>query len=286
MKYSCDVVRDLMPLYHDEVVSADSMKVVEEHMEECEECQQYYKELCEADGIERFVYDKENEMEKSKQIKAVKKKMKAKEALALLVGILITGITALFIGGAAFGLGSFMYSQANIEVNTDITKYNQYIGVNAQEEYKNKWDMDETIFPKKITDDMSVEDYKMVYYNPWDAQYLSYLVVDYDDKTYKEEVKRLKDYQSTEYLGYYGAKGFDEEYTLLAMYADSYQGFVYALTDNKDTIIYVEIIFCNYFMDIDYKKYIDSKYLPLGFDATSDNAYEKKMRQENSDEWD
>lgn len=282
MKYSCDVVRDLMPLYHDEVVSADSTKVVEEHMEECEACQQYYKEFCEADGIERFVYDKENEIEKSKQIKAVKKKMKVKEVIALVAGIIISGIIMqFFMGGAAFGLFAFIFSQAEVEVNTDITKYNQYIGVNAQEEYKNKWGMDETIFPEKITKDMSVEDYKMVYYNPWDAQYLSYLVVDYDDKAYKEETERLKEYQSTEYLGYYGVNGFDKEYTLLAMYADSYQGFVYALTDKKDTIIYVEIIFCNYFMDIDYEKYIDSEYLPLGFDATIDNAYEKKMTQEN-----
>ena len=31
----------------------------------------------------------------------------------------------------------------------------------------------------KITDDMNVADFKMVYYNPWDAQYLGYLVVDY-----------------------------------------------------------------------------------------------------------
>lgn len=281
MKYSCDVVKDLMPLYHDEVVSADSAKVVEEHMEECASCQQYYKEFCEADGIERFVYDRESEIKKSKQIKAVKKKLKVKEVIALVAGILISGIIMKFLmGGAALGLFAFLFSQAEIEENTDISKYNQYIGVNAEEEYQNKWGMDETIFPEKITEDMSVEDYKMVYYNPWDAQYLSYLVVDYDDKTYKKEVERLDEYPSTKYIGYYGATGFDEEYTLLAMYADSYQGFVYALTDNKDTIIYVEMIFCNYFMDIDYEKYIDSKYLPLGFDATSGNAYEKKMMEE------
>ena len=36
----------------------------------------------------------------------------------------------------------------------------------------------------------------MVYYNPWDAQYLSYLVVEYDDKSYEEEIQRLEQYDS------------------------------------------------------------------------------------------
>lgn len=61
------------------------------------------------------------------------------------------------------------------------------------------------------------------------------------------------------------------------MYADKYQGFVYALTDNENRIIYVELIFCNYFYDLKYEKYICTDYLPDGFDATSDNAYQKKM---------
>lgn len=68
---------------------------------------------------------------------------------------------------------------------------------------------------------------------------------------------------------------------LLAMDSDSYQGFVYALTDGENQIIYVEIIFCNYFMDLDYEKYIDADYLPVGFDATSNNPYRKKMLRED-----
>ena len=61
------------------------------------------------------------------------------------------------------------------------------------------------------------------------------------------------------------------------MNADDYLGFVYALTDNKNTIIYVEIIFCNYFMDLEYEEYMPAEYFPVGFDATSDNPYLEKM---------
>lgn len=64
---------------------------------------------------------------------------------------------------------------------------------------------------------------------------------------------------------------------LLAVNADSYQGFVYALTDGKSRIIYAEQIFCNYFMDLDYTKYIPQEYLLDGFDATKKSSYYKKM---------
>lgn len=193
----------------------------------------------------------------------------------------------IFVAGAVvilliqFGpIGLLMWSSASAKVEeySDVSQYNCFMGENADEEYRSKWGMDETIFPDSITADMNVQDYKMVYYNPWDAQYLSYLVVEYDEAQYEAEVKRLKEYASTEYKGIYGAEGFDEKYELLAMYADDYQGFVYALTDKQDTIVYVEMIFCNYFMDLDYKEYIKEEYLPVGFDATVNNPYEKKMR--------
>ena len=170
-------------------------------------------------------------------------------------------------------LGSFF---SKVEVYDDISRYKEFIGTEAREEYKNKWEMDESIFPREITNDMKIIDYKMVYYNPWDAQYLSYLVVDYTKEDYENEAKRLKEYESTDYIGYYGVTGFSK-YTLLAMYADEYQGFVYAITNNENRIIYVELIFCNYFYDIKYEEYINIDYLPDGFDATQDNAYQKKM---------
>ena len=61
------------------------------------------------------------------------------------------------------------------------------------------------------------------------------------------------------------------------MNADPYYGFVYALTDGEGTIIYAEQIFCNYFLDLDYRDYIPEEYLLDGFDATSGNAYREKM---------
>lgn len=208
-------------------------------------------------------------------------KQKIKIILAILGLILVVVILQyVVVGGGLLALFSWAYEQSEIEENTDIALYNQFMGENANEEYRSKCGMDESIFPESITEDMSVQDYKMVYYNPWDPQYLSYLVVEYDEEQYQAEVKRLKQYPSEDYIGIYSAAGFDEKYELLAMNSDQYYGFVYALTDNQNTIIYVELIFCNYFMDLDYKEYIKEEYLPIGFDATLDNPYEQKMMGE------
>lgn len=206
------------------------------------------------------------------------KKKSPKKKVFLIVGIVLVAFVLYWVitGTSILGIMYLISKDAKVEVNTDIGKYQDYIGENAQEEYQNKGDMDESIFPEEITAKMDVKDYKMVYYNPWDAQYLSYLVVEYDYADFVKETERLREYPSTKYLGYYGAEGFSEEYELLAMYADEYQGFVYALSDKEDTVIYVEIIFCNYMMDIDYKEYIKEEYLPIDFDATDDNPYKSK----------
>ena len=60
------------------------------------------------------------------------------------------------------------------------------------------------------------------------------------------------------------------------MEADPSYGLIYALTEENNQIIYVELIFCNYFMDIDYKNMISEDYLPTGFDATVDSPYRQQ----------
>ena len=39
MKINCEVVMDLLPLYHDDVVSDKTKELVREHLTECEACE-------------------------------------------------------------------------------------------------------------------------------------------------------------------------------------------------------------------------------------------------------
>ena len=45
MKNSCEVIRDLLPLYADDACSDDSRRMVEEHLAECPECGGMLKRL-------------------------------------------------------------------------------------------------------------------------------------------------------------------------------------------------------------------------------------------------
>ena len=160
----------------------------------------------------------------------------------------------------------------------DIKEYNNVIGSTSKGKYKDKWSMSEEIFPKSIKK-LNVLDFKMINESFIDDQYLSYLVVDYDEKSYQKEIERLKKLGIEKY-NYYEVTGFSN-YKLLSMDSDKYYGFVYALTDGKSKIIYVEIIFTDYTMSIDYENEIPKEYLPDGFNAKEDNNYRRKMFKEN-----
>ncbi|HOO79196.1 MAG TPA: zf-HC2 domain-containing protein [Lachnospiraceae bacterium] len=278
MKIDCDIIRDLLPLYSEGMVSTKSTEMIEEHFTECEACQKQYQKMMIPAPVVTF----DTAPAKNFKKYVTKKKRRFGWKIALITAAAIISITALYflIFGGAIGLLILSSVTADVEMDTDVSHYSQYIGEYARDEYINKWEMDESIFPQSITDRMNVKDYKMVYYNPWDAQYLSYLSVTYEETDYTAEVNRLQSYPSSDYLGYYGVTGFEDDYELLAIYADSYNGFVYALTDGFSEIIYVEIIFCNYYMDLDYTDYINPKYLPVGFDATADNPYCLEKREE------
>ncbi len=296
MKYSCGVIRDLLPLYHDKVCSDDSATVVKEHLQECEECRRYSKDLQESVMMDAVLYDQEIEQQKIESIKQVKKRIKRKTGLvvlgAILGSLLVFSTFIYFFGTTLLGVFAANYVTSPVQQYSDINQFEEYVGENAKEGFKDKWGMDESILPKHIQEGMKVEDFKVVYYNPFDAQYLTYLTVDYSEEDYKAEVKRLSEKGMDDYIGYYGVSGAPEGYRILAMDADDYQGFVYAMTPEveqgrnesegeKYSITYVEIIFCNYFLDLDIHKYVPEKYILHGFDGSEDNAYRREKLGKN-----
>ena len=280
MKLPCEVVRDLLPLYTENMISPESRRLTEEHLAGCASCRALSEEM----GIKNP--DVQFRMDTAQEFVKYEKKKKHKLAWTI-AGITAAAVAGVFILNFVFILGVVGLilidgAMAKVKVDTDPSHYSRYIGEDAEKEYRNKLAMDESIFPKEITPDMDVVDYKMVYYNPWDPQYLSYLTVTYSPSDYETELDRLEGCGIAPYIGNYSVTGFSGTDDPIAMVADDYHGFVYAIhTPGKDnTITYVELLFCNYSYDIKYNKYIPSEYLPLGFNATSDNPYRKlKMKE-------
>jgi hypothetical protein len=217
---------------------------------------------------------------------------KSKKIIIIVIAI-VAAISALCSIAAAVLVGIFVVGSVTTkpEVYTDITNYREYMSfdVTDADSQWNKWGIDESIWPQEITDNMTIADYKMVYYNPWDAQYILYMTIKYDDSSYETEMDRLEKIGVEDYKGIYSVTDEPSGYDLVAMDSDSYNGFVYAMVpeDEDGSITYVMIYFCNYFLDLDIHEYMPDELLLQGFNAADDNpdqlAFQERAKKKDQD---
>ncbi|SHO53288.1 DUF4825 domain-containing protein [Anaerocolumna xylanovorans] len=96
MEKTCDIIKDLLPLYIDGVCSEDSKRAVEEHIEGCESCK---RELESYKGEISAVDRQEEEV-----IKKISSRWKRSKTKALLTGILAMAVVIVF------GISALLYS--------------------------------------------------------------------------------------------------------------------------------------------------------------------------------
>jgi predicted anti-sigma-YlaC factor YlaD len=101
MKISCDIIKDLLPLYLDGVCSNDSKVLVEEHLAECDSCK---AELQSMKG-ELFLNHKEQNLKEAEAVKKLSIRWKKGMMKSLLKGVLIT---LLVVAAIALVLYMFM----------------------------------------------------------------------------------------------------------------------------------------------------------------------------------
>lgn len=89
MKYQCDIIRDLLPLYHDQVCSQASETIVNEHLEECAQCRSI------AEKLKNTAYDEKLQLERENVIGAHAKNVKRK---TFMVGTYMAGILTVPVG--------------------------------------------------------------------------------------------------------------------------------------------------------------------------------------------
>ena len=81
MKYDCDMICDLLPLYIDDACSEASAKAVEEHLAECESCTSLYNDMKKAEtDIGQEI--KEIQKERDNVIRSQAKMFKRRSAFA------------------------------------------------------------------------------------------------------------------------------------------------------------------------------------------------------------
>lgn len=96
MKYECDIVTDLMPLYIDDLLSENSKKFVEDHMDSCESCKKYYEKLS---GEIKIPVSKEARFSDLRPIEYLKSNLSKKIIKKVLATLLVIG---LFVGSFLF----------------------------------------------------------------------------------------------------------------------------------------------------------------------------------------
>ena len=45
MRNECNIIRDILPLYAEDMVSPDTVSYVEEHLKSCEACRREYEQM-------------------------------------------------------------------------------------------------------------------------------------------------------------------------------------------------------------------------------------------------
>ncbi len=77
----CNVIKDLLPLYADEVCSEDSREMVEEHLASCKDCKQELDDYCYNTGLPEVPTDV--------AMKKFKKKMNKKNLKKIVVSVIV-----------------------------------------------------------------------------------------------------------------------------------------------------------------------------------------------------
>lgn len=101
MKVSCEIIKDLLPLYHDGVCSNDSRAMIEEHLVECDSCKAELKAM---DGV-LFINNKDQNLKEAEAVKKLSRRWKKGMLKSLLKGVLST---LLVIAAIALVLYLFM----------------------------------------------------------------------------------------------------------------------------------------------------------------------------------
>ena len=72
MNYPCGIIRDLLPLYIDDVCNEESKQAVHNHLSECEKCRSYYDAMKSTEGFEDKRSDNSKDSKMASSLKNVK----------------------------------------------------------------------------------------------------------------------------------------------------------------------------------------------------------------------
>lgn len=108
MKYPCEIIRDLLPLYHDSVCAPETREAVEEHLDQCQPCQAFYQDMLQADRLDPDQPALQKERAEVKALQSLGKLLRSTRMKAALICLaVVLGLTA-----ASLAVGAWLNSAA------------------------------------------------------------------------------------------------------------------------------------------------------------------------------
>lgn len=104
MKYDCELIQDIMPLYKDNALSDKSKKIVDEHLSECAECRNVYKMSSSDESSPNSQETSENSVKFEKYSKKIKK---LRIGIVAAVLVVFLTLTASFVSYLKFDSPNF-----------------------------------------------------------------------------------------------------------------------------------------------------------------------------------
>ena len=90
MNYPCEIIRDLLPLYIDDVCNKESKLAVEKHLAECETCRECYETMKSTDGFAENKIDHTEDIKIASSLKNIKNTINKKIRKIVLCAIAAT----------------------------------------------------------------------------------------------------------------------------------------------------------------------------------------------------
>ncbi len=96
-RFDCEIIKDLLPLYADNVCSEKSVKIVEEHLAECSECSEELRKIKECPIVPEVDEDLEKAVKNAgKRIKKGKKKTIIETIALVLILVILFGVIGMY----------------------------------------------------------------------------------------------------------------------------------------------------------------------------------------------
>lgn len=270
MRVSCNIVYDLLPLYVDKSCTSDTSKLVEEHLQECEECRKKHEDM----SIEIISTDAVNAYkEEGFKVRKIFKKIKKWWILSLICILLLIPVTLLSINqhsgdGISFtNLSDIYYVHSMLAAvkKGNYEKAFQYMNTaklyeELTREY-NTADFEELYFPVEIGNEI---------------YYISEEVYSMEYEDYKQDKNITKFFKGI--INRRNVMIPEEEYEKIKLINDMDYGFQLVLMNDGGYFVNSEYMTAGHVSEEEYDIVEANMLLPSNSDCITEELYHYKLQ--------